>query len=181
MPSSKFHIVRLGMTFIDSIKFCLTKGYVNFKDRASRSEFWWFFLFQVLISLLFTFHANFHVNGVGVAFHVNLEKYVSDWLVVLPLLLPSIAVSVRRLHDLNFSGKWMIVFVCIPLVFVIIRDLCLEIFGVDITCFSPTFEVFVDLLDLILDISCLIFIILFIFRGTEGTNRFGEDPLKDAT
>lgn len=46
---------RLRMTFVESVKFCLTKGYAKFQGRASRSEFWWFALFGILVSFVLSF------------------------------------------------------------------------------------------------------------------------------
>lgn len=85
------------MTFGDSIKTCLTK-YAKFDGRASRSEFWWFILFQILVTL-------------GVAF-------ISGWLstlLSLGLLLPMLAAQVRRLHDVDKTG-WLMLIGLIPLI-----------------------------------------------------------------
>ena len=79
------------MTFSQAIAACLSK-YANLSGRASRPEFWWFFLFQVLTSL-----------GASM---------VGDWLngvVVLALLLPGLAVGTRRLHDIGRTGWWQLI------------------------------------------------------------------------
>ena len=79
------------MTFIQAVAACLSK-YANLSGRASRPEFWWFFLFQVLTSL-----------GASM---------VGDWLngvVVLALLLPGLAVGTRRLHDIGKTGWWQLI------------------------------------------------------------------------
>ncbi len=78
------------MTFIDSIKTCFSK-YATFTGRASRSEFWWFVLFYVLVNCAAT--------------QINTTVY---GLVSLGLLLPSLAVGARRLHDLDKSGWWLL-------------------------------------------------------------------------
>jgi uncharacterized membrane protein YhaH (DUF805 family) len=75
-------------TFVEAIKVCLTK-YVDGKGRASRSEYWYFALFQFLVDLL--------TGGVA----------------AILLLLPSITVSVRRLHDIGKSA-WSLLWVFIP-------------------------------------------------------------------
>ncbi|MBK5207420.1 MAG: DUF805 domain-containing protein, partial [Polaromonas sp.] len=59
--------------------------------RASRPEFWWFFLFQLLVS---------------VAASIVSERFGS--LVNLALLLPALAVGTRRLHDIGKSGWWQL-------------------------------------------------------------------------
>jgi uncharacterized membrane protein YhaH (DUF805 family) len=78
------------MEFGQAIASCFSK-YATFSGRASRSEFWWFFLFQVLVSLA--------VSMVG-------DTY--SGLVSLALLLPALAVGARRLHDIGRTGWWQL-------------------------------------------------------------------------
>ncbi len=85
-----------GVSFVDAVKICLTK-YIDFSGRASRSEFWWFFLFCVVANVL-----------------TGWIQYVGP-LVSLALLLPSIAVGVRRLHDTDRAGWWYLL-VFVPLI-----------------------------------------------------------------
>ena len=85
------------MTFGDSIKTCFSK-YANFNGRACRSEYWWFVLFSVLASAA-----------------SNLLGDAISGLLALALLLPSIAVGARRLHDTNRSG-WLQLLWFIPLI-----------------------------------------------------------------
>jgi uncharacterized membrane protein YhaH (DUF805 family) len=97
------------MTFVESIKAVLT-NYAGFTGRASRSEFWWFYLFTVLVSLVF----NVLSGGNAGSFFGIVSALVS-----LALLLPSLAVGVRRLHDIGRSG-WYLLFALIPLAGIII-------------------------------------------------------------
>jgi uncharacterized membrane protein YhaH (DUF805 family) len=79
------------MEFGQAISTCLSK-YASFSGRATRPEFWWFFLFQVLASLA--------------------ASMIGDWLnglVVLVLLLPGLAVGTRRLHDIGKTGWWQLI------------------------------------------------------------------------
>ena len=78
------------MDFMTATKTCLGK-YANFSGRASRPEFWWFFLFQVLALI---------VSGI-------LGELVYG-LVALGLLIPALAVGARRLHDVGRSGWWQL-------------------------------------------------------------------------
>ena len=82
--------LEIKMTFIDSIKTCFSK-YAIFDGRAARSEFWWFMLFSVLL------------NCAGAQISNSVGGVVS-----LALLLPSLAVGARRLHDLDKSGWWLL-------------------------------------------------------------------------
>ena len=78
------------MSFADSIKSGF-RNYVTFKGRASRSEFWWWTLFAVLVQSA-TSIIDDTVNSIA----------------SLALLLPGIAVNVRRLHDTNRRGTWLL-------------------------------------------------------------------------
>lgn len=79
------------MTFQESIKVCFNK-YVDFSGRASRSEFWWFFLFCCLVGLA-----------------AGMFGFIVNCLVFLGLLLPQVAAATRRLHDTGRSGWWQLI------------------------------------------------------------------------
>lgn len=102
LPTSPYILVFTrsdGGVFVDfptAIKNCLAK-YVDFEGRASRSEYWYFFLFQVIVGLLASI-----VDGAGAGGVVS----VLAWLC---LVLPSLAVQVRRLHDIDRSGWWVLI------------------------------------------------------------------------
>jgi uncharacterized membrane protein YhaH (DUF805 family) len=85
------------MTFGESISVCFKK-YVGFDGRAARSEFWWFALFTFLVSL-----------AVGIVSQ-SLSSLFS-----LAVLLPSLAVGARRLHDTDRSA-WFLLLWLIPVI-----------------------------------------------------------------
>jgi uncharacterized membrane protein YhaH (DUF805 family) len=70
------------------------KKYATFEGRARRSEYWWFTLVNFLIA------AALHLVG-----HVHLLVH----LYLLAVLIPSLAVGARRLHDTNRSGWWLLI------------------------------------------------------------------------
>lgn len=80
------------MDFKQSVVTCLKK-YVEFQGRAGRPEFWWFALFTLLVSLAASW-----LLGETVGMLANLA-----------LLLPSLAVGARRLHDMGKSGWFQLV------------------------------------------------------------------------
>ncbi|MCY3877745.1 MAG: DUF805 domain-containing protein [Rhodobacteraceae bacterium] len=86
------------MTFTESVSVCLIKKYAIFTGRATRSEYWWFFLFTAL------------ANSVAGALFGELASIVS-----LALLLPGLAAACRRLHDAGRSGWWLLL-ILIPFV-----------------------------------------------------------------
>ena len=94
------------MSFPEAIKAALT-NYVNFSGRALRSEYWFFFLFVIVVHVVLLIVE--HVTGIGML----------SIIFGLAVLLPGLAVSVRRLHDLDKSG-WFVLIGLIPIVGAII-------------------------------------------------------------
>ncbi len=84
------------------------KQYVDFSGRARRKEYWMFILFNIIfssIAMLIDYVLGLNVMGSGpIAMIYSLA-----------ILIPSIAVVVRRLHDINKSGAWILI-VFIPIV-----------------------------------------------------------------
>ena len=85
------------MTFMESITVCFNK-YTDFNGRASRAEFWWFMLFCFIVS--------------GVCSAIS---SILGGIAELALLLPTLTVSWRRLHDTGRAGGWWFIGL-IPLV-----------------------------------------------------------------
>lgn len=82
------------------------KNAFDFKGRASRSEYWYFFLFNVLI-----FITLFITGIVAINHNINIVlKTIFPLLVIysLIIIIPSISVNIRRLHDTNHSGFWLL-------------------------------------------------------------------------
>jgi uncharacterized membrane protein YhaH (DUF805 family) len=91
------------MSFQDAVRTCLTQKYADFSGRARRSEYWWFFLFNVLVgiaaSVIDSILGTRYGSGTGLV----------QALAQLALLIPGIAVGVRRLHDTGRSGWWLLI------------------------------------------------------------------------
>ncbi len=85
------------MTFVESVKICFRK-YAEFRGRASRSEYWWFSLFLLLLYVVAA------VLGNRILIAASLGT-----------ILPAISVFVRRLHDVGRSGWWYWIYL-VPLV-----------------------------------------------------------------
>lgn len=105
------------MTFTQSIKSVFSK-YATFTGRASRSEYWYFTLFNIITSTLLL------LLGIAIGAATGGSDGVPGGLIVgyilyiiygLGVLIPSLAVAVRRLHDTNNSG-WLILLGLIPCV-----------------------------------------------------------------
>lgn len=86
------------MTFTESISTVFSKYAVG-KGRASRSEYWWWYLFQLLLRL-------------GVTILASLADEITGSILIsfvgLFLFLPGICVAIRRCHDSGHSGWWVL-------------------------------------------------------------------------
>ena len=81
------------MDFVESIESAFRKSFV-WKGRASRSEFWWFYLFYTLGSI------------VTVLVDLIYGLPVLNTVFILVTLFPNLSVFIRRLHDTGHSGWW---------------------------------------------------------------------------
>ena len=100
------------MEFVETIRSGF-RNYATFSGRATRSEFWYWTLFAVLASA-----------AAGIIDGVLFPQFgLFGPLISLLLLLPGVAVSVRRLHDLDRSGWWLLLTVTgIGIVLLLIWD-----------------------------------------------------------
>lgn len=93
------------------------KRYADFEGRAPRAEYWWFVLFQWLVLIALIIGAVTLSGGFSSA---NPEPQPLFWVFIVPLglaalalIIPNLAVQVRRLHDQNLTG-WLILIFFIP-------------------------------------------------------------------
>ena len=89
------------MNFVQAVQVCLRK-YVDFEGRAARPEFWWFALFQLVVMV--------------VAALLGRTVYT---IVALALVLPSLGVGARRLHDIGKSG-WFLLLHLLPIIGILV-------------------------------------------------------------
>ena len=169
------------------------RNYANFSGRAQRSEAWWFFLFE-------------WISGYLLLFLVILPYFsrviVWIWLLYLVgLIVPTWAVTVRRLHDTNRSAAWFVV----PLVVHFSGLSIAALFAIVVVSISGTY-IPADQSDRITEVlqkfnvgggslifAALIFwfiwtlasmaatvvqLVLLALPGTRGPNRYGSDPLQ---
>jgi uncharacterized membrane protein YhaH (DUF805 family) len=85
------------MDFSQAIKTCLNK-YATFSGRAQRSEYWYFFLFMVVVNVVASVLDSAIFGDIPVLYLIA----------TLAIIVPSIAVGVRRLHDTDRSGWWLL-------------------------------------------------------------------------
>lgn len=137
------------MRFQEAIRTCIKEKYATFSGRASRSEYWWFMLFLILITIVLV--------GIGAAtidFETGEPSTVSYVFFALAgafylaMLVPAIGVGVRRFHDRNLAGWWYL--------------------GALLGGAIPYVGVLISLASFVVTV----------LKGTDGDNRFGPDPLK---
>lgn len=87
------------LDFGEAVQRALTVNYCNFQGRASRSEYWWFFLFCFIVGAVIS----------ALFFWSETMKTIVSGIFSLALLLPSLGLAVRRLHDTGRSGWWIFI------------------------------------------------------------------------
>ena len=121
------------------------KKYAEFSGRASRSEYWWWVLFTTIINISLGW-----IPIIGI-------------LITLLLLIPTISLTTRRLHDINLSGWWQA-----------------PIQGLGITVLFLPQSSLPDLMSLILTLMILGCLCIFIYwtakDGDKGPNNYGDSP-----
>jgi len=79
------------------------KRYLEFNGRSRRKEFWMFYLFNVITSITLS------LIDVSFSLQVNGINFLSTLLVIITVI-PWLALSVRRLHDINKSGLFLLLY-----------------------------------------------------------------------
>ena len=171
------------------------RNYATFSGRASRAEFWWFVLFVVILFavLYFLLLGSLVTAGAdaedapstGLLAVVGVSGIIM-FLLWLLLLIPSIAVQARRLHDTDRSGWWLGGFyllyaVYIALWFGSVGSLAMGMGGGDLTTAGSS-SAFMGLMiaamivGFVLFIYMVVLLVFYCMPGTPGANRFGPDP-----
>ena len=148
------------MNFSDAVKTCYHK-FFTLRGRACRSEYWWFVLFAFIANLILSFIAVFPIVG-------ELAGFIGS----LAILIPFISVSVRRMHDLEKSGLWLL----FPGV-LIVAAIFFVVFG----ALSTAGLLFLLGIILILAacVAVLVIVLLLAQYGSYGENRYGPDPFQE--
>ncbi len=156
------------MGFGEAIGTCFRK-YAVFQGRARRSEYWYFVLFQSLVS------TSVRILTAAVPAPATVGLALLAFAI---FFLPSLSVTIRRLHDTNNSGWWVLaifVFVSAALAaFVAVHDGALNQYGI-----------VVDQIPFFVCVSLALFAILMVYivtlarRGNPEANDYGPDPLSD--
>ena len=96
------------MSFTQAVSSVLG-NYATFSGRAPRSEYWWFVVFQILVNIAAGVLDTALFGAFSLLTFGEIDAFTPlTTLATLALLIPSIAVSVRRFHDMDFSGWWLL-------------------------------------------------------------------------
>ena len=181
------------MGFIQAVKTCLSK-YINVKGRARRSEYWWYILFVVLVTLLASFLFPILLGWIGKGIDMNTFMVYMVLLILLTivLMIPAYAAMTRRLHDSGRSGWWVAAQLLCTLVYsasyTIIMLPCLEklstvhdpmAMSAILTSAMQQSPVAATLMSVCGFGSFILGIITFIFTLLDskwGTNKYGPSP-----
>jgi uncharacterized membrane protein YhaH (DUF805 family) len=159
------------------------KKYAVFKGRASRREYWMFILFYFIFSVVAQIlDAIFKTNRL---ISYNLPIYVlrignSQGLLTLLysliLLIPSVAVTVRRLHDIGKSGWWALVFALISGIPIILASILIGSIEYKGGTISRGINLLITLAMLISLASVVWFIVWLALPGDPNENAYGPVP-----
>lgn len=159
------------------------KRYAEFSGRSRRMEFWMWVLFTVIVSIVlgildgilgFSTHRTTMTTspmGAGFSTMTNIGLLGGIW--SLATLVPSIAVGVRRLHDTDRTGWWIL----LPLGPYLAGIVLMLIGAASVSLSLMGLAGVLMLLGLVCGIVLIVF---YCLPGTPGPNRFGPDPMGGA-
>lgn len=96
------------------LMFAPLRKYADFNGRARRSEYWLFWLFTTIVSIILTVVGGLVMGGNDPSNPFSGGNLLS-WIWTLAIFIPSLAVGVRRLHDSNRSGWWLLL-ILLPII-----------------------------------------------------------------
>jgi uncharacterized membrane protein YhaH (DUF805 family) len=147
------------MNFTDAVRACLIK-FADFNGRASLPEYWWFVLFGFLGALVLNF-----VSG-------SLANIFS-----LITFIPTVAVTARRLHDINKSGWLQLVWIIGSIIGIV-----MIIFGFAsllIPSMGGGSSMMIGALGALISLGSLVFMVISLIKsGDVGENKYGQAPIE---
>ncbi|MEO9131575.1 MAG: DUF805 domain-containing protein [Sphingomonas sp.] len=160
------------------------KRYADFSGRSRRKEYWMYTLFLLIVSIvlgmvdgilgLSRHSALTDAGSTGAAFGAFVNRGLLTNLFSLATLLPSLAVAVRRLHDTNRSGWWLLGLIVPYLVGALLM-------GVGAATVSTSLMVVGGIAIFGGAIFGIVMLFWYCAAGTPGSNDYGEDPLGDTS
>lgn len=147
------------MDFVSAVKKCLLTDCFKISGRAPRSEYWWFYLFAFIASIVLALFNVIPILGQIISLVAGI------W-----ILIAQLTVLARRLHDTNRSALWILA----PLG-CSIAGLALLFVGIYFE--SSAFSVVSTILFLATFVAYIAIFVFTLLPGTQGDNKYGPDPL----
>ena len=148
------------MSFGEAIKSVFSK-YATFSGRARRSEYWYFYLFNILVSIVLAFLARIQPSLVFLTYIYSLA-----------VIIPGLAVAVRRLHDIGKSG-WYILVPLFPYLLLVIALTVSFVLGSEP---STTSWIIIGIFALGVLALTIMLIVWFCRDSQPGENQWGPNP-----
>jgi len=143
------------VNFVEAIKGGFNK-YLVFKGRATRAEFWWWAAFAYGGMLILGIFNRY------MSFDVALGTSLLSSIFLLLILVPTISVTSRRLHDINKTGWWQLLYLILFIVPTVLRRMGFELGGAAI---------------ILIGLIIVILVILGLHKqGDKDPNKYGPDP-----
>jgi uncharacterized membrane protein YhaH (DUF805 family) len=170
------------------------RRYADFQGRSRRMEYWMFFLFTILVNIGFAILLLLVGGGAAAFGAVDQDNpagilalggavgviYIINILFSLAILIPSIAVGVRRLHDTNRTGWWLLMPVVPYLLGIVLVVAGLAALGGGVgggvSGGFGTFAILGGVMVLAALAAGIALLVFLLLPGTTGPNRFGPDP-----
>jgi uncharacterized membrane protein YhaH (DUF805 family) len=156
------------------------KRYADFSGRSTRREFWMWVLFLIIATIALSIldgvlglggrnsYTATNLNGPGnIGYSYNAATR-GGWLTMLfglTVLVPNFAVGVRRLHDIDRSGWWIL--------------MPIAPYGLSLGFMVGHSLIIGGAMMFLVPVAAIVLLVWYCMRGTAGSNRFGPDPLAD--
>ena len=168
------------------------RRYADFSGRSRRMEFWmWqlgkFIFFMVIFTIGFAMMGptimSGDVNNIGGAVAGILFLYMICFVVSLAILIPDIAVAVRRLHDTERSGWWLLAPVVPYVLIFMMAGFAGASGGIDPKNPNGGALAALGVVGMVLFLAVLVLavmlLVFYFLEGTRGPNKYGPDPKAD--
>jgi uncharacterized membrane protein YhaH (DUF805 family) len=148
--------------------------YSSFKGRATRYDFNVYYALVMFIGSIVAGLIDWSIQGEALITQNAPTIFSNAWNVI--IIWPTLAVTCRRLHDLDYSGWWQAAVYLLPIVFIgfLVMTFGFAILGNPFAAGTSMILAFLAIVIFYLGF----FVILSCIRGTKGPNRFGADPLE---
>ena len=160
------------MSFGEAIQTCLRK-YVTFGGRARRSEYWYFYLFNILVGVVAGILDAILTGATGHSFQ---GSGPIAGLAQIALFLPSLAAMVRRLHDTNHSGWLVLGFIAYLIVAIVVMVIGVTNLQTGAQGIGSAMSILAVVMVLGIFGFAIYMLVLLCLDGTPGENAYGPNP-----